>query len=184
MEKKTRKKIIAAFLFVLILAAYMEHSGQLLEDGTVKRNAAGEGDAELQLRLDAEDLLEDYPYPLTVKEEKLTKEEAQEELAKAKAEIDATFCKEGETLSGVTEQVFPQESYADGKVTAEWYFDDGTLIQPDGKLQEEMLSQEGSLIGAEAELSCADMVRGKRTSCASDFFDGRFGAAFDSRLET
>lgn len=157
MEKKTKREIVAIFLISLILAAYIEKSGQLLEtNGTLSRNAMGEGDAEVELYLDAENVLKDYSYSITLEETKPTAEEADTCFQKAKEEIDNNFCREGETLSHVTEMVNLKESYADGLVKAKWYFDDYAVVQPDGVFLEEGLSEEGTIIGVEAELSCGE----------------------------
>ncbi len=161
MEKKEtkneKKKIALVLILLLALAGYAEKSGRLIgRNGTLERNAAGEGEMEAELRLDAEDVLKDYPYSITLEEEKPTKEEAGEYFQQAKEEIDETFCRDGETISHVTEAVNLKESYAGGVVQAAWNFDDYTAIQTDGILAEEELPEDGILINAEAELVCGD----------------------------
>ena len=157
MKKKTKLEIAVVFLLFLVLACYMDFSQRSLEDGTlIRRGQEGEADLELELLVDAEDVLSEYPYQLVVEAQKPTYEEIQSYFAAAKEEIDADFCREGENLSHVTEAVCIKDSYANGRVSAEWLFDNYRAIDPDGVLLEEGLTEDGVLIGAEAELSCDD----------------------------
>ena len=106
MKKKTKLEIAVVFLLFLVLACYMDFSQRSLEDGTlIRRGQEGEADLELELLVDAEDVLSEYPYQLVVEAQKPTYEEIQSYFAAAKEEIDADFCREGENLSHVTEAV-------------------------------------------------------------------------------
>jgi hypothetical protein len=155
MEKKKKIEIAVVFLLFLLLAGYMEFFQPLLEDGVkIRRGNSGEGDQEVDLILNAQDVISDYSYTLVVEEQKPTFSEAQEYFAQAKEEIDEDFCQEGEDVSHVTGQVSIRESYVGGVVTAEWSFDNYHAIDPEGVLQEDGLCEEGVLITAQAELKC------------------------------
>lgn len=157
MKKKTKTKIEIGFVFMLILAlsGYLEFTNSSLTDGKkLARSPTGEGEDEVALILNAEDVLKDYPYSLLVEEVVPTQEEAEKYFEQAKEEIGKTFCKEGEDVSHVTEFVNPMESYAGGLVEAQWYFDHSEFVDPDGEIIEEALNDEGIPVCAEVELSC------------------------------
>lgn len=155
MEKKKIIGILIAGVLILLLAGAMEVSNRTMEgDNLLMRGNMGDGEEEISLVLDAQGVLEDYPYSITVEERIPTYEEVTEWFAQAKKEIDDSFCRSGETLSRVTECVQIQKSYVDGRVSAEWYFDDYDLIDVEGKLIDDMLDEEGSVIGVQVELRC------------------------------
>jgi hypothetical protein len=159
MEKKKKVEIAVVFLIFLLLAGYMEFFQPMLEDGfKIRRENSGAGSKEVDLVLNAQDVVEDYSYPLVVEEQKPTFQEAQEYFASAKEEIDNTFCRDGEELSYVTEQVNIRDSYVDGIVTAEWSFDNYQAIDTEGVLVEEGLSADGTLLTGQAELKCNNYI--------------------------
>jgi hypothetical protein len=159
MEKKKKIELAVVFLLFLLLAGYMEFFQPMLEDGIkIRRGESGEGGQEVDLILNAQDVISDYSYALVVEEQKPTFSEAQEYFARAKEEIDGSFCPEGEDVSHVTGQVVICDSYAGGIVTAEWSFDNYHVIDTDGMLLEEGLSEDGTLITAQAELKCDDYM--------------------------
>lgn len=157
MTKKQIVEIGAVFLLIIAGAYYVETTGhELGEGGEITRNAYGEGSKEVELILNADSVLENYAYTLTVEQTKVTEREAGEYFLKAKKEIDATFPKDGQTLDHVSERVNMQQAYVDGKVSADWYFDDYSCMDTDGNVIDEKLDDEGKIILAEVELTCGD----------------------------
>ncbi len=155
MERKRKIEIAVIFILFLGIACYMEFFQSQLEDGTrLRRGTEEEGAQEIELIVNAGDVLSDYSYEISVEKMKPTSEEAAEYFAKAKEEIDANFCREGEELSHVTQEVCVKESYVNGIVSAEWTFDNYHVIDPDGTLIEEGLTEEGVMVGVQVELSC------------------------------
>lgn len=155
MEKKKKILIAGGFLFLLGTACYMEFFQSALEEGVkIRRGSAGEGEQEIELIVDAEGVLSDYSFEISVEERKPTYEEVFEYFAEAKEEMDEGFCRAGENLSHVTQTVCMEESYVNGLVRAEWAFDNYRVIDPEGNLIEGELTEEGEMVGVQVELSC------------------------------
>jgi hypothetical protein len=157
MTKKQMIEIGIVFIFLILGAAYMDFTEhELGSDGELSRNAYGEGSREVDLILNADTVLDDYHYTVTVEEVGVTESEAGELLEEARKEIDATFTEEGQTLDHVTEKVYMKDSYVDGKVTADWYLGSYAYVDMDGNTVEDAVPADGALVSAEVELSCGN----------------------------
>jgi hypothetical protein len=157
MTKKQMIEIGIVFILLIVGAAYMDFTEhELGSDGELSRNAYGEGSREVDLILNADTVLDDYHYTVTVEEVGVTESEARELLEEARKEIDATFTSEGQTLDHVTEKVYMKDSYVDGKVTADWYLGSYAYVGIDGNTIEDAIPADGALVSAEVELSCGN----------------------------
>ena len=157
MTKKQMVEIVVVFLLIIAGAYYAETTEREVgEGGEITRNAYGEGSREVNLILNADSVLENYPYTLTVEQVNVTEQEAKNLFAEAKKEIDATFPGSGQTLDHVSERVNMQQTYVNGKVSADWYFDDYSCMDTDGNVIDERLEDKGKLILAEVELACGN----------------------------
>lgn len=150
-----KKGMIILFLVVFVVAAVADILDNSQENFTeIERQEPGQGDEEIELMLDAGEILENYSYSLNVEAQKVTKQQAGEYFAGAKAEIEETFCSENESFESITQPVQIKESYQDGMVTAEWSFDNYEVIDLEGNLLEDALTGEGTLVNAQVELTC------------------------------
>ena len=155
MKKKQLIEIGIVCVLLLLLGAYIEHSEQNLDEkNRIIRGSPGSGEQQVELTLDAEDQLQNYTYKLTVPAEKVTKEMAASYFEKAKKEIDQSFFSEGETPESVTHEVNMGTSYAGGIVEAEWMLDRYDVVEIDGTIREEKLTEDGELVQAKALLTC------------------------------
>lgn len=155
MEKRKKIFISIICLLMLIVAGYMEFSSPTLTDGRhLARSPTGEAEEEITVILNAEEVLKDYSYEILVEDRKPTDEEIGNYILKAKEEVDETFFREGQSAARVTQSVYPKDKYVNGLVEAEWYFDNYTYLSVDGEVLEDELSEEGSMVTAEVELSC------------------------------
>ena len=153
-----RTGILLLCLLFPALAAWRDmHPDQTAEGGLIERPEAGEMEEEVTMTLNASGLPEDYSYSFSVEAVLYTEEEICLLMEQAKREIDQTFYREGESADHVTVQVFPEDSYAGGSISAEWTFGDYGKISSEGVLKEEELTEEGCLISVEVELSCQEM---------------------------
>ena len=149
-----KKGMIILFLVVFVVAAVADILDNSQENFTeIERQEPGQGDEEIELMLDAGEILENYSYSLNVEAQKVTKQQAGEYFAGAKAEIEETFCSENESFESITQPVQIKESYQDGMVTAEWSFDNYEVIDLEGNLLEDALTGEGTLVNAQVELT-------------------------------
>lgn len=155
-ENTGKMLLVLSAMAALGLVAGMteEKGGALQEKLTLPRNAAGEGDYEETLHLDAGDLLEQYDYTVTVPEQVLTVEEEKKLLEQAKAEIDAEFLGENASLGDVQKKVVIREAYQDELVEARWEFDNSEVIDYNGEIIAEELPETGILVQAAVELTC------------------------------
>lgn len=150
-----KKGLIVLFLIMIVAAVIMD----IRESGeeaftTVERQEPGQGDKELELTLNAGELLEDYSYSLNVEEQKLSKTQAEEYFSLAEEEIEETFCGENISNEYITSKVQMKESYQDGMVTAEWILDNYEVVDWEGNILEDALVSEGTLVNAQVELTC------------------------------
>ena len=128
----------------------------------IKRQEPGEGSRDEEFILNVGETIKDYSYQITVEEQKLTKEEANELLLAAKDEIDHSFfgknqAGEDETARYVTADVNPRTVYQNGLVEAEWFFSDYQIVDEEGKIEQEELPEEGIFIETQVLLSCGEI---------------------------
>ena len=163
MEETQRKKIVKIFVICvafIVLAGIMESTDQELKNGNqIERNKPGESSKDVSLVLNGAGF-EDYPYDVSISEEKLTREEAQKYFEEAEQEIEETFYTGEGGLNHVSEKVELGDRYAQDMVEADWMFSEN-LIMDDGSIDEERLeryeeNQEGVMVTAAVSLSCQD----------------------------
>lgn len=158
-NKKFRNKrkieiIIICTLFAAV-AGYMDYSTGHISDTTISRNKYGEGDKEVELEIDSKEI-KNYQYDLVIEQKKITQKESEEYFNNAIKEIEETFTSNGESLNHVTEQVNLKDKYVNGLVLCEWLLSDYEVIDTDGEVNQEILTEEGKLILAKAELKCEE----------------------------
>lgn len=157
MEKKRILQAGVICLVFLLMAGYMEASGHILNGkNQLIRGSPGSAGQQLELQLNAEDLLKDYDYNLNVPAAGITKTEAGKYFEQAKKEIDKSFFSNGERAEHVTLSVNMESSYAGSLVQAEWFLDQYHAVDVDGSIVEDAVDIAGELVGATAKLSCGD----------------------------
>lgn len=157
--KKKIVEIAFLFIFLLAMAFYMDSSEGSLDGNNIRRNKVGEGSQQVDLILNAKGLKKDYKYSVDVKEELPTKEQADKYIDEAREEIDNTFCSEGEEIDHVTQNLHMKESYVEGIVEAEWTLSDYSIVNTEGLIQQDQVSDTGSMIEATVHLTCNEYER-------------------------
>ncbi|WP_455721515.1 secretion system protein F [Agathobacter sp.] len=160
MNGKRNLKIAVMCVFFLVLAFVMDKTSDGISDNTLKRNDTGQGDESVELLLNADGLEKDYSYELELKEVIPSKQQADELFEQAKAQIDESFCEEGQTTEHVTGRVNMEDSYVSGTVEAEWTLSDYEIVDVEGNVLQEAFSDgdesEGRLVNASVVLTCAE----------------------------
>lgn len=157
MQKKKCVEIAIVCVLLLFLAGYLEASERNINSkNQVIRGSPGEYDQEVELQLDAGDVVKNYDYTLMVPAADVTKEEADKYFDAAKEEISKSFYAEGDDENAVTLPVNMQTSYQNGMVKAELTLDSYRLVDVDGVIIEEAVSQNGSLERATVQLTCGN----------------------------
>lgn len=159
-RKEDRKKkvflCIGVFAFLGVAAQIGQgQAGMLEEDGSITRNLAGDGEKEAELILEVPELEKEYEMLVDIPEEKLTQQEVYQLFEAAQEEIDESFLGKNDSLNCITEDVVLYEAYQEGLVTADWRFDSYDVVNVDGTLREENLTQEGCLVQAVCEMTYA-----------------------------
>lgn len=153
--KSKGKKIAALFILLLAVGFYLDHTqSDIIKNNQIERGSIGEAEEQYLFELDAGGVLEDYDYALTVDAQLPSEEEIRETLDRAKEEIAEGFCRRGDEMSYVTQDVIIESTYAEGLVEAEWTFSNYDVVDCNGKLQEEAIPEEGIMVEALVELSC------------------------------
>lgn len=156
-EKKGMVGIIAAAaLLGMIQGAAESRSPVLLEGNLLERNQSGEGSYEEELQLSVDNGREALTYPVEVPEQRLTRTEEKEYLAAAREEIVQEFPGENTSTDCIREGVVIRDSYQGGKVAAVWSFDNYEIMDYEGNVITEEISEEGELVKASVELSCGN----------------------------
>ncbi|MCR5468859.1 MAG: type II secretion system F family protein [Lachnospiraceae bacterium] len=115
----------------------------------------------LEVYEEGEKVYENDSYSLHIPEASISPDQEEEYIAKAIVEINETFYPDGD-LSAICGDIFPNQEYADGKVSAEWRFDSYEWISPEGKyLCTSNNKPDGSSqkVNAEVTLTCGTSSR-------------------------
>lgn len=152
MKKKAGIILFLAIFGVAAVADILESSQESFTE--IERQEPGQEGEELELTLDAGEILKDYSYTLNIEAQKVTKTQADEFFSKAKSEIEETFCGKNTSTEYITQPVRMKESYQQGLVTAEWSLDNYEVMDLEGNPIQEALVLEGTLVNAQVELTC------------------------------
>lgn len=173
--------LILAFSGIFgILVCLSGEGAQTTADGKIVRPQPGEGSVQKDYLLDVENLMMQEPYRVVVENRHLTKRELEELFAQAVEELETSFLGENESLDHISKNVVLAERVLDGRVSVSWSFDSYEEVNLLGELQEEALSQEGSLVEVTATLAYEEaevlhsfsmMVYPPEKSMRDQFFD-------------
>ena len=151
--RKGRQKTNGIYFLILmisgvfgVLVCLNDAGSDLSQPDRIQRPKPGSGPQEEEYVLSVEDLSISEPYRVTVENRHLTKRELEELFTQAEMELERTFLGENETLDHITKNVVLADSVMDGLVGVSWSFDDYQTVNLLGELQEEALSENGSLV--------------------------------------
>ena len=157
--RKGRQKTYGIYFLILtisgvfgVLVCLNDVGSDLSQPDRIQRPEPGSGAQEEDYVLSVEDLSISEPYRVTVENRHLTKRELEELFTQAEAELERTFLGENETLDHITKNVVLADSVMDGLVGVSWSFNDYQTVNLLGELQEEALSENGSLVQVTATL--------------------------------
>lgn len=153
--------VLAAAILGLLAGAMEQRDSSYLGDGKVMKAQPGEGDRTVEFTLGIESETEDteLPYEVLVAERRLSKTELEKVFTEAKKELDTAFLNGNDSLDHITENVVMRQSLADGLVEAVWQLDNYDVVSSEGKIDEAYVEKRGTLISAEVELTCQEIVQ-------------------------
>lgn len=157
--KKGKKEKAGIYFLILalsgifgVLACFSDEAAETTAEGEIVRPQPGEGDAHRDYELDVEDLLVQEPYRVVVENRHLTKRELEELFTQALEELERDFLGENKSLDHITNNVVMAEHVLDGRISVSWSLDSYEEVNLSGELQEEALSEKGSLVEVTATL--------------------------------
>lgn len=176
-----RKKMLAILTMSALLGflyGVSNREGETLTDGRLlERRQYGEGSYEQELTFFVEEDEKELEYEVMVPQQLLTKEEQERYIEAAVEELEKKFPKANESVNHIESSVCIEDTYQDGKVDAEWSFDNYNVMNPQGEVVAEELPEEGTLVKAQVTLSCGE------TECMEEFYFRVFPKARDETEE-
>lgn len=154
-EKKMIMTILAIAGLLGLAIGVAEMSESILEEGNLlRRNPNGEGEYDQELALTIDGYEEQLEYSITVPEQLLLKEEEEVYLEAAMQDIVEEFPGKNASINEIREGVVIREEYQEGRVLAEWGFDDYQIMDMSGNVVAESIPEEGVLVKARVTLTC------------------------------
>ena len=129
---------------------------EMMQTNGIERPEPGSDALEKDYVLAVEDLSIREPYRVTVENRHLTKKELEELFTQAAEELERTFLDRNESLDCITHNVVLADRVMDGRVAVSWSFDDYKAVNLSGELQEEGLTEQGTLVQVTATLEYED----------------------------
>ena len=126
------------------------------EISALKRNEAGKGTQEIELKLDAEELLEEYEYVISIEEQRVTEEQVQLIFEKAQQELQTVILGENPSVEEISSDLYVPNQLLDGLVDVICYFEPNDLIDIDGTIRWEKQKEESTPVKVTAELTCQE----------------------------
>lgn len=156
LKKKRMVPVILFLTAVLGILVDLSENGQsaIDEEKQIVRNEPGQGEKTEALEAEIPELEQSESYTVSITERQLTEEERKRVLDEAVKEAEQIFHGSNPSMEEVREAVVLPETLQDGLVQAEWNFDNYEVMQPDGKIQQENIPQEGILVQAKLHMSC------------------------------
>lgn len=145
--------LLAGAVSVLVFLADNSRSLPQTEEGYsfVKRNPQGQGEREETLEVTVGDV--EKAYTVQIPEQEYTADELQTVFAEAKAALETLVLGDNESLDEVRCDLNLIEEVPDTGIHVSWEVDNYEVINTQGELRTENLSEEGTLVGLKALLT-------------------------------
>ena len=143
---------VAAGCMLAVLLAVMDSRNT--ESAYVKRQEPGEGEAEKEYILEAEEILTDYPWTVVAGERRLTPKEKEEVLKNARKELEQRILGENKSLEEINQNLYLPDTLQEGVVQVEYELSDYKIFYPDGTIRK--LPEKAAVITVFAEMECQE----------------------------
>lgn len=143
---------------VCLVIAILEQLAGAGAEGMVRipRQEAGKGAIEMPLLLEAEELNGPLEYLVTVEEQLLTAQEAEQVFGEAGRELEQEILGENTSLEEITGTLHVPKKLMDGLVEVSCTFEPYGLVEPDGRILWENMKTDTEIIRVEAQMSCQE----------------------------
>lgn len=150
--------VFFASSLLALLVAVTGARGQGTSDLQLLRPEPGEASRSEEYELCVEELAICEPYEVLVEQRHLDEKEREELFEQAIAELEQTFLGANVSLDHITKKVEPVDAVCEGRVDVSWTFDDYAVLNLSGELQEEALTETGTLVAVTAVLTYEEAV--------------------------
>lgn len=164
-KKDAVKVMILSGMLGFIICISEDAKARLTSDGKLLRNQAGEGADTQELQLDAEGILKDYGYTLEVQEQRLYGKELEQLFQSAEKEAEVNFLGENSSLNHICHDVSLPKTLQNGQIKTGWQFKPKGIIDEDGKLQPDKVSESGAVVMVSLKLTYYDEVQTYSFGC-------------------
>lgn len=154
-KKLSKRQLFAVMIGVqlvgLVLLFWDLWQGSIGFQNSLERKEPGQGDYTEEMEIEG-----DYykgKYVVEVEEKDFSKKEAEALFRGAKKEIEQEFSGENKDIDHIMYDVVIKEKYQDGKVAADWSFDEDSVIDTEGKILQEEVSKP-IILQATVHLKC------------------------------
>lgn len=138
-------------LVVFITEKFADNSGIV-----VTRNSYGEGDKTEEYELTIEGELENETFQIEVEEQEYTHEEVQQLFEAVMDELDIVILGENESLNRIENDMNLVTSLEGYPVQIQWDLDSYEVMGIDGKIKEDKVTEEGTLVKVRGTISYGD----------------------------
>lgn len=159
-QQKIRKTIIITIgIAVLLTAAIVNqtYNSQIKEGNLLARNKYGKGTWEIDVNATIQE--EKYPIKIEVKEQCLTKEEADVQINKLIKDLPLLIKGENTSIEQVVSNLNLQSSYPNYPFTVRWSSSDFSILQDDGRLGDTLPLKHRYKVVLHAVISYEDMQK-------------------------
>ena len=156
LKKYERVPLVTAVICFLAIVAGAVEDKVLGDGGIILKNEAGEGTRDITLYADSPNVLDDEKIELELPERSLTEEEVYDVLEEARSEAALTILGENESYDRIVEDISLPEEFCDGLVTAGYDISPRDVIDGDGCILWENVS-ENTEVTVDVLLSCGEV---------------------------
>ena len=165
-NKKDAAKVLALTGFLGLVISITENTGQqMIQEGKLPKNEAGEKTQTQELQLSADGILEDYAYIVEVEAQRLQGAKMNQLFTDAAKEAEQIFIGESKSLDRIERDVILPKKLQDGQIRASWQFEPEGIIDLEGKLHTEESDKAGTLVMVSVTMSYYDEVRNHSFGC-------------------
>lgn len=165
-NKKDAAKVLALTGFLGLVISITENTGQqMIQEGKLPKNEAGEKTQTQELQLSADGILEDYAYIVEVEAQRLQGAKMNQLFTNAAKEAEQIFIGESKSLDRIERDVILPKKLQDGQIRASWQFEPEGIIDLEGKLHTEESDKAGTLVMVSVTMSYYDEVRNHSFGC-------------------
>ena len=135
-----------------LLSIYAESDSVLADSEKIKRPQPSQEPIQQEYELSVDSLAIQEPYQVVVENRHLTKQELEALFTEAVRELEKVFLGENTSVDCITHPVNLAETLLEGRVSVRWSMDHYGAINLNGELQEDGISETGTLVAFTAVL--------------------------------